>query len=96
MTKPTAETEGPLAPVYFISHGGPPSLFEPGHPAHQKWIEIGSEMRQIPDLKGIVVVSAHWQADDLRRADGEGMEVYVNVDETNPIIYDFYNFPKHY
>ncbi|KAJ1043805.1 hypothetical protein NDA11_005395 [Ustilago hordei] len=81
------------APVYFISHGGPPTMFEHTHPAYQHWLEWGKEVRTLHDqgvIRGLVFVSAHWQAEDL----SEG--VYLNVDEKNPLVYDFYGFPDHF
>ncbi|EPQ26163.1 uncharacterized protein PFL1_06371 [Pseudozyma flocculosa PF-1] len=78
------------APSWFISHGGPPTMFMGTHPAYQQWAKLGDEMKSLHSegkLKGLVFVSAHWQADDL--SDG----VYVNTDPSNPLIYDFANFP---
>ncbi|KAN0062191.1 hypothetical protein ACQY0O_005370 [Thecaphora frezii] len=78
------------APAWFLSHGGPPTMFMENHPAYKRWAEVGQVMQQAHregKLKGLIFVSAHWQADDL--ADG----VYVNVDEENPLVYDFYGFP---
>ncbi|EST09204.1 Extradiol ring-cleavage dioxygenase, class III enzyme, subunit B [Kalmanozyma brasiliensis GHG001] len=81
------------APAYFISHGGPPTMFEHKHPAYQHWLQWGMEVRTLHEqglIRGLVFVSAHWQAEDLEQG------VYVNVDETNPMIYDFYGFPHHF
>ncbi|CDU25108.1 uncharacterized protein SPSC_04942 [Sporisorium scitamineum] len=81
------------APAYFISHGGPPTMFEHTHPAYQYWLEWGKEVRALHQqgiIRGLVFVSAHWQPEDLRQG------VYVNVDEKNPLVYDFYGFPDHF
>ncbi|KIS67100.1 uncharacterized protein UMAG_04969 [Mycosarcoma maydis] len=81
------------APAYFISHGGPPTMFDHTHPAYQHWLEWGKEVRALHQqgvIRGLVFVSAHWQAEDL------GQGVYVNVDEKNPLVYDFYGFPQHF
>lgn len=54
------------APVYYISHGGPPSLFTPGEPPYEAWKKTGSRIRQEVNsgrVKGLVCVSAHWEAD---------------------------------
>ncbi|SPO24182.1 uncharacterized protein UTRI_03450 [Ustilago trichophora] len=81
------------SPAYFISHGGPPTMFEHTHPAYQHWLEWGKQVRSLHQqgvIRGLVFVSAHWQAEGIR----EG--VYVNVDEKNPLVYDFYGFPDHF
>lgn len=60
----------PLAPVYFISHGGPPSAFDHTCESYQAWVEVGKRIRadvesgKIGKVEGIVAVSAHWEADD--------------------------------
>lgn len=86
-----------IAPVWNLSHGSPMSLFEKDHPAHQHWITVGKKIRSLKP-KGIVIVSAHWQAEhDLHRSLDDGKPfVQVNTNESNPLIFDFYNFPKHY
>ncbi|SNX86457.1 uncharacterized protein MEPE_05166 [Melanopsichium pennsylvanicum] len=81
------------APVYFISHGSPATMFEHTHPAYQHWLEWGKQIRSLHEqgiIRGLVFVSAHWQAEDLSQG------VYVNVDEKNPLIYDFSGFPDHF
>ncbi|SPO49122.1 uncharacterized protein PSANT_07069 [Moesziomyces antarcticus] len=81
------------APVFFISHGGPPTMFQPEHPAYQHWRRWGKQVRELHQqgvVRGLVFVSAHWQAEDLDQG------VYVNVDERNPLVYDFYGFPDHF
>ncbi|CAD6983152.1 unnamed protein product [Tilletia controversa] len=77
------------APVWFIAHGGPPTLFQTQHPAHKHWVQIGQEMREA-NLKGLVVVSAHWQAELGTR---NPRIVQINTDPTNPMYYDYYGFP---
>lgn len=53
------------APAIFISHGGPPTMFDTQHLAYKKWQSIGKELLGYGEkLKGIVIVSAHWQAED--------------------------------
>lgn len=81
------------APAYFVSHGGPPTMFEHKHPAYQHWLEWGKEVRALHQqgiIRGLIFVSAHWQPEDLTQG------VYVNIDENNPLVYDFYNFPDHF
>ena len=58
------------APAYFISHGGPPTMFEHQHPAYQHWLEWGKEVRALHQqgvVRGLVFVSAHWQPENLRK-----------------------------
>lgn len=43
-------------------------MFEHTHPAYQHWLEWGKEVRTLHDqgvIRGLVFVSAHWQAEDL-------------------------------
>jgi aromatic ring-opening dioxygenase catalytic subunit (LigB family) len=52
------------APVYFISHGGPPSLFTPGSKPNEAWRATGTRIRREVKsglVKGLVCVSAHWE-----------------------------------
>ncbi|KAI3491952.1 hypothetical protein L1887_43661 [Cichorium endivia] len=56
------------APVFFISHGGPPTMFQPEHPAYQHWREWGKQVRELHQqgvIRGLVFISAHWQAENL-------------------------------
>ncbi|PWY98932.1 Extradiol aromatic ring-opening dioxygenase [Testicularia cyperi] len=81
------------APSYFIGHGGPPTMFQADHPAYKHWLKWGKEVRELHQdgvIRGLVFVSAHWQADELPTG------VFVNVKPTNPLIYDFYGFPAHF
>ncbi|KAE8215840.1 hypothetical protein CF327_g917 [Tilletia walkeri] len=77
------------APVWYVAHGGPPTLFQTEHPAYQHWIKIGQEMRNA-NLKGLVVISAHWQAE---LGTTNARVVQINTDTTNPMYYDYYGFP---
>ncbi|WP_159084022.1 DODA-type extradiol aromatic ring-opening family dioxygenase [Saccharobesus litoralis] len=67
------------APVLFLSHGSPMRLIEPSAAT-----EFLSELpQQLPEIKGIVVISPHWQTAKLS---------YTSSEQLNPI-YDFYGFP---
>lgn len=55
------------APVMFVSHGGPPTLFDTQHSAYKEWKRIGKVLKEEKDVKGIVMVSAHWQAEELEK-----------------------------
>ncbi|ODN73280.1 hypothetical protein L202_07831 [Cryptococcus amylolentus CBS 6039] len=79
-----------LGDVYFLSHGGPPSVEQTESPPYKAWRKFGKIIEANPP-KGIVAVSAHWENEqDLRTG------VVVNSNSSNPLIYDFYNFPKHF
>ncbi|WRT70203.1 uncharacterized protein IL334_007198 [Kwoniella shivajii] len=76
--------------VYFLSHGGPPTIEQIHSEPYKAWQEFGHLINSNPP-KGIVVVSAHWENQlGLKGSDS----VLVNSDSSNPLIYDFYNFPK--
>ncbi|ODN94750.1 extradiol ring-cleavage dioxygenase [Cryptococcus wingfieldii CBS 7118] len=76
-----------LGDVYFLSHGGPPSVEQTESPPYKAWRKFGKTITANPP-KGIVVVSAHWESD-------QGLNT-VNSNILNPLIYDFYGFPKHF
>lgn len=43
-------------------------MFDHTHPAYQHWLEWGKEVRALHQqgvIRGLVFVSAHWQAEDL-------------------------------
>lgn len=69
-------------------------MFDFDHPAYRDWTELGKSIRAAHDggkgpLKALVAISAHWQS----QLPGT---IEVNVDEKNPLVYDYYNFPSHY
>lgn len=67
-------------PVYFLSHGGPNIMESFDHPAYNKLQEIGREITQKVKPKGVVVFSAHWQA--------ERSSIHVNTAEITELIYE--------
>ncbi|RXK40491.1 hypothetical protein M231_02143 [Tremella mesenterica] len=79
--------------ICFIEGGthrqAPSSMFEKDSKPYEAWQKVGKEI-QASNPRGLVVVSAHWE----NEAGSEG--VRVNTDTTNPLIYDFYNFPPHF
>ncbi|WWC72038.1 uncharacterized protein I206_105997 [Kwoniella pini CBS 10737] len=78
--------------VYFLSHGGPPTIEQTHSAPYKAWEKFGKLISADPP-KGIAVVSAHWE----NESDFKGSEsVIVNSNSSNPLIYDFYGFPKHY
>ncbi|TXT12916.1 hypothetical protein VHUM_01317 [Vanrija humicola] len=76
--------------VYFLSHGGPPTMFQSTSAPYQAWQRYGKEIAAARP-RGLVVVSAHWE-NDQPTAD----VIAVNTDATNPLVYDFYGFPKEF
>ncbi|KAK8853221.1 hypothetical protein IAR55_003923 [Kwoniella newhampshirensis] len=73
--------------VYFLSHGGPPTVEQYDSEPYGGWKKFG-KLVKANKPEGIVVVSAHWENDRGG--------VVVNNNPSNPLIYDFYNFPKRF
>lgn len=67
------------APAVFFAHGSPMSAL--GGDAHAAALRTWG--KQHPDLRAIVIVSAHWQARELR----------ATAWEHAPLVYDFGGFP---
>lgn len=92
-----------FATTHPPAHGGPPTVFDTTHPAHQHWLRLAKDIRsytssssgQRPPLRGIVFVSAHWQTDPFDVA-GSPMGVQINTDSSNPLLYDYYGFPPEF
>ncbi|KAJ1957153.1 hypothetical protein GGI12_005104 [Dipsacomyces acuminosporus] len=82
-----------LAPVYFLSHGGPTLLDETKFPYDEP---IGKGLKEIGDdilaykPKGVVIISGHWEAGS------NYLQVNGKDGKVQPLIYDFYNFPSWY
>lgn len=70
----------PRAPVLFVSHGSPMLAVEPG-PLGAKLAELGNHWGQV---RGIVVVSPHWQTKGLK----------VGHHPQPETIHDFGGFPR--
>ena len=85
----TNGTKPPRTPVYFLSHGGPNTMYEKDHPVYPQLQAIGHEITSKVRPKAVVVFSAHWQAERPNT-------IEVNVSENEPLLYDFYGFPRHY
>lgn len=84
-------------PIYFIAHGGPPTVLDHTSAARKHWIKVASEIKSLssgsnPSIRGIVFLSAHWQAEP-QEVSHDANGILVNTEETNPLIYDFYGFP---
>lgn len=69
--------------IVFISHGGGPLplLNDPGHAQLvEQLVNLPNKLRK---PKAIIVVSAHWEAEDIRVTDAA----------TPQLLYDYYGFP---
>ncbi|KAI1366646.1 Extradiol ring-cleavage dioxygenase, class III enzyme, subunit B [Xylaria arbuscula] len=75
-------------PVYFMSHGGPSTMFDTEHPVYPVLQNMGQEITQKVKPKAIVVFSAHWEASPN--------EIQVNTALMTDLIYDYYGFPPEY
>ncbi|KAJ3573242.1 hypothetical protein NPX13_g4773 [Xylaria arbuscula] len=75
-------------PVYFMSHGGPSTMFDTEHPVYSVLQNMGQEITQKVKPKAIVVFSAHWEASPN--------EIQVNTALMTDLIYDYYGFPPEY
>lgn len=64
-------------------------MYEKEHPVYAQLQKVGREITQKVKPKAIVVFSAHWQAERPNT-------IEVNVAESEPLLYDFYGFPRHY
>lgn len=83
-------TQGRL-PVIFIPHGGgpwhvmPDDAIDPvGYPSLKQWLS-GLGRFITPDVKAILVISAHW----------EEKHVTINFNENPTLLYDYYGFPNY-
>jgi aromatic ring-opening dioxygenase catalytic subunit (LigB family) len=80
-------------------------MFDTRSEPYQAWRAFGQAV-EAAKPRGLVVVSAHWEnPSDTAGVQGEPSldkstyrraDASVNNDPTNPLIYDFYGFPKHY
>ncbi|KAI0874018.1 Extradiol ring-cleavage dioxygenase, class III enzyme, subunit B [Hypoxylon argillaceum] len=84
----SSKTMSAKTPVYFMSHGGPNTMFDTEHPVYPILQKIGQEITQKVKPKAIVVFSAHWEAGPN--------SIQVNTALMNDLIYDYYGFPPEY
>ncbi|MBG6598808.1 dioxygenase [Pseudomonas aeruginosa] len=68
-----------MLPTLYISHGSPMLALEPG----ASGVQLRRLATELPRPKAILVVSAHWESDDLR----------VTGAAVPDIWHDFYGFP---
>ena len=73
---------GSRMPALYLGHGAPPLLDD------RLWTrELSDWASALPRPRGIVILSAHWEAAPLAiSATGAG----------TPLVYDFSGFPEHY
>ncbi|MCW5500211.1 DODA-type extradiol aromatic ring-opening family dioxygenase, partial [Pseudomonas aeruginosa] len=68
-----------MLPTLYISHGSPMLALDPG----PSGVQLRRLATELPRPRAILVVSAHWESDDLR----------VTSAATPGIWHDFYGFP---
>lgn len=64
-------------------------MYDNKHPVFPQLQAIGREITQKVKPAAIVVFSAHWQGERPNT-------IEVNISEQEPLLYDFYGFPRHY
>jgi 4,5-DOPA dioxygenase extradiol len=64
-------------------------MYQTDHPVYPQLQQIGREITTQVKPSAIVVFSAHWQAD-------RSNTIEVNYSEDEPLLYDYYGFPRHY
>ena len=64
-------------------------MYEIEHPVYPELQRIGKEITTQVKPAAIIVFSAHWQADRPNT-------IEVNFSEEEPLLYDYYGFPRHY
>ncbi|WVR00174.1 hypothetical protein IAU59_007316 [Kwoniella sp. CBS 9459] len=95
MVNQTQVTAPRRGDVYFISHGGPPTIEQHHSGPYKAWQKFGRMINsETLKPKGIIAVSAHWENEDQHGPGSAG--VIVNSNTANPLIYDFGGFPKHF
>ena len=64
-------------------------MYETEHPVFPQFQNMGREITTKVKPDAIVVFSAHWQAQRPNT-------IEVNTSEDEPLLYDYYGFPRHY
>jgi len=75
-------------PVIFTSHGNPMDIIlsREQRPFWKTLYELGKQLRQTYDIQAVLVISAHWCTKGT----------YVNIQQHQKQIYDYYGFPDEY
>eukprot|EP00850_Spirogloea_muscicola_P002294 SM000008S22383 [mRNA] locus=s8:1288898:1297240:+ [translate_table: standard] len=71
-------------PVLFVSHGSPMLALEKS-PTSAFLTNLGGQVLKLPNVKAIVIVSAHWETHGT---------IHVNTSAKTSVIHDFYGFPS--
>ncbi len=81
-------TQSKKMPVLFTSHGSPMDIphSREERPFWNALFELGKNLQQHYEVKGALVVSAHWCT----------RGTFVNVSPEQKQIFDYYGFPKEY
>lgn len=81
--------DGPL-PSLYISHGAPPTLEDP------EWMqEMFRWARDLPKPRAILIVSAHWESDDLGITSTVPTELVYDFGGFHPLYYQLrYDTPE--
>lgn len=64
-------------------------MYNADHQVYPKLEAMGREITEVVKPSAIVVFSAHWQSDTPGA-------IEINTSEQEPLLYDFYGFPKHF
>ena len=68
-------------PAVYLGHGAPPLVDDP------LWVsQLREWAARLPRPRAILVVSAHWESAPLT----------IGATHTEPLVYDFWGFPRHY
>lgn len=86
-------------PTLFFSHGGPTFMYENdsfgNEGAHKIVKQLGTIIKQEWKPDYIVVVLAHYQSSGPKSIEIAAPSLSPTSNNENPLIYDFYGFPKH-
>jgi len=89
-TSPTRLAPPSTLPVLYVSHGAPLFAVEVGEtgPALTRW---GAALRtQFPNLRGVLIMSPHWMAPEVRVASGEHPATWHDFGGFPPALYQLH------
>ena len=67
-------------------------MYDTAHPVYPQLQSIGREITSLtPKPKAVLVFSAHWSSESTQPD-----TIQINTSEHEPLLYDFYGFPRHY
>lgn len=84
----TLPVQGKRMPVLFTSHGNPFDITRSREerPFWNRLFELGQDLKKNYDVKAALVISAHWCTKGT----------FVNTQQDQKQIYDYYGFPNEY